>query len=143
MSANIFLINRIAEFVVRQAWCTVSLILMENSCSRQLEETGFQIVSLGTHGVHSLFFFFARENYCSRHLEFWPYLNSHNQCNCRLFIMHTWCALFVYSSWKILAGISWNFKRVQIFLMNCIADCGIRHIQHALSVFFYDGKILL
>ena len=23
MSANIFLINRIAEFVVRQAWCTV------------------------------------------------------------------------------------------------------------------------
>ena len=50
------------------------------------------------------------------------------------------CTVFIILGWKILAGGSWNVELDQIYLIDWIADCIVRHALCALSVFFRDRK---
>ena len=56
--------------------------------------------------------------------------------DCRLF-----CVCFLLR-WKILSQGSWNFIHVQIWLINCIADCFVRHAWYALYVSFWRKRVL-
>ena len=88
------------------------------------------IVLLGTHGFHCLFSL-VMKNSCLR--QFFEVI--------QLFL-DNWIAYCYVWWWKRFAGGIWNFKLVQIFLINWnwIILLGTHIFK---SVFFRDGKFLL
>ena len=92
---QIFLINWIV--FARHTWFAMPVFFCDGkflleavrifSLSNYSWTIGFQIVSLGTHGMHC-------EKICSRELEFWACPNVLDQLDC--FDRHAWFALTVF-----------------------------------------------
>ena len=84
------------------------------------------------------------KNSCLKQLELLAYLTNRGHLDRRLFSLEHMVLTVCYLSWwKFFAQGRWNWKLVQIFLINGNVDCFGRQAWFALSVFFGDANLLL
>ena len=108
-------------------------LVMENSCSRQLEFWACQIFfnqfdCFVRHAWFALPVSLVMENSCSRQFFEVIQLSLDNR-------IADWLVWW----WKVLAQGSWNFELVQLFLDMWIVDWFVRHIWYAINYFFFRG----